>query len=268
MGAPIVIGQQKSPLEGLLLQMYLKKYTHNMDMDYANKALAQKKLDLEEKRNYQEKTQLGKEGRANTSKIDTENRSQVNKYLNNGWYTKDQIKDPVRRLNGKTKMVGDQELYYPDTPNETETHTPVWGDDKWTMEKKAALKAYVHPKDPNAKPVYLKPGQKPPTGYLPYSSPLVTINTKPSIGEKQKQTDFAYLNSPKFIADVAKGVSQLNKFDWEMWDANERESAVKKEADKRMRISFPNSQYGVQNGKTGWYVKEGNEYKLVAPWSK
>ena len=53
MGAPIMVGQQKSPLEGLLLQMYLKKYTHNMDMEYADKMLAQKKLDLEETRTHE-----------------------------------------------------------------------------------------------------------------------------------------------------------------------------------------------------------------------
>ena len=268
MGAPIVVQPRQNPWQGMLMQMYMTKFAHNLKVKQDTLDLEKTKVILEEKRNYQEKTQLAKEGRTETRTKDTENRKAVQDKIDKGWIPEEQITDPNRKKNGMFKMVGGKALYYPNTPNETETHYPVWEKDQWKMEKKGNLKAYVHPKDPNSKVVYKRPSEKPPPGYLPYSSPLVTINAKPSIGEKQKQKDFAYLNSPKFISDVAKDVAQLNKFDWEMWEPNERDAAVKKEADKRMRISFPNSVYGVQNGKTGWYVKEGDEYKLVAPWSR
>ena len=273
MGAPIVIPQRQSPWSQLLPQMFMMKVKHNMDLQTLDAETKLETAKLKEKREYQEKTTLDTEKRAETGKIETENRKEVTDKRNKGWFLASEIKDPIRRLKGTTKMVGGKLMYYPDTPNETETHYPMWEKDQWKMVKKENLKAYVHPKDQNAKVVYKRGNESPPPGYLPYSSPLVTINNKPSIAEKEKQQNVAYFQSPKFYSDV---LNDAKKTHGKMWDYYASEPEKQKEltrniADIKVKAQFGNNaKFGKDKdtGNIGWFVQEGNDYKMVAPWGE
>lgn len=92
---------------------------------------------------------------------------------------------------------------------------------------------------------------------------------KISIGEKQKQRDAALLKSPKFMATVQKDVKNLNGRRWKWASPVQKAEWAKVEADKRVRIIYPDAQYGEQDGQAGWYVKdESGNYVLEVPWSK
>ena len=269
MPAPIVVGQRPNPMGNFLMQLYLNKIRHNQTMDIADKRLQAEKLRIEEQRTYQEKQTLAREERAKGNKVATENRAEVKKYRGFGWQTEDEIVDPNRKLHGTTKMVGGKLMYYPRTPNETETHAPVWEKNRWKMVKKESLKAYVNPNNPKDV-VYRKPQVKPPEGYVPYSSPLVTINTKPSIGEKSRQQTEAFLKTPKFRSSIINDVKRIRGRMWDIMEPQEQEALIKQEADIRVKNTFPGATYGINEstGEVGWFVKEGNSHKLVTPWSK
>ena len=273
MGSPIVIPQRQSPWSQLLPQMFMMKMQHNYAVKEKELEIKQKDAALKEQREYKKTETLESEKRGTERTIATESRKAVEDKLDKGWMTEEQITDPNRKKFGTTKMVGGRLMYYPNTPNETETHYPVWEKDQWKMEKKGNLKAYVNPKDPNSKVVYKRPNEKPPQGYLPYSSPLVTINTKPSIGEKQRQQNVAYFQSPKFSSDV---LTDAKKLYGKMWDYYASEPGKQKElvrniADAKVKAQFgSNAKFGrdKDTGDVGWFVPEGNGYKLVTPWGE
>jgi len=256
MGAPIVMQQQKNPFEAMLLQLYLGKIEHNYKMDLLKE---QTKLTLaEEKR--EEQADIREEKRKEQARIETEKRKEIATAKEKGWREPGNIQDKATRMYGKTRMIGGRLMFYPVKPTTPKGFTAVWEDNEWNI--KATPTGIIEQYN-----MAVKQGYK---GSITQWKKEVAKAGAPqiSIGEKQKQKDVAYLNSPKFIADVTKDVSQLNKFDWDLWDQNQRDVAIKREADKRVRINYPNAQYGVQNGKTGWYVKEGDRYELVTPWSK
>lgn len=272
MPAPIVFRPQSGPLDSLLVNLFLGKIKHNQDLEIEKLKIEREKARLAESRKYKEGQTLAKEKRAKTTSIETENRGQVVKYKNKGWVLESQVKDPERKLTGMTKIVGGKVMYYPRTPNETDTHYPVWENDQWKMEKKSALKSYVDPNNPK-KVVYRRPTEKPPEGFLPYSSPLVTVNTKPTIAEKREQENLAYFKSPKFSSDV---IGDAKRLYGKMWDYYASEPQKQKELLRSIADAKVKAQFGSKatlskdkdTGDVGWFVPEGNGHKLVVPWSE
>lgn len=89
------------------------------------------------------------------------------------------------------------------------------------------------------------------------------------VAAKATATDKAFLRSYKFRAAVMKDVRQANKARWPMIvDKKEREDLYREEADKRAKMVYPGAQFGRVGKTKGWYVKQGDKYVLVAPWSE
>lgn len=80
--------------------------------------------------------------------------------------------------------------------------------------------------------------------------------------------DIAFLQSPKFRASVQDSVAKINKHQWMIADPAERADMMREEADKRVRVKFPNAQFGEGDEGLGWYVKQGEGYIKVVPWGE
>lgn len=270
MPAPIVVPNQRSPWEQLLPALFLNKIRHKQDIEREELRIKARQAQIKEQRGYKEGQELTKEKRAKQTKIEEENRKQVQKYKEWGWTPEEEVVDPQRKSQGMFKVVGGKVMYYPRTPNETPTHYPVWKGNKWEMVKKK-MKAYVDPNNPK-RVVYRREGEQPPEGTVPYSSPLVknVINTKQSIADKKRAEAIARIKSPQAMSDVINDVKKIYGNMWNLYtrDPQKRKELIRSAMDSRVKILFPDAKFGRDGNKIGWFVPEGNGHKLEVPWSE
>lgn len=256
MPAPIVVGQRVPQWQNMLMQLYMTKFTHNLQMEQQEARREDLKAEAQASRDFQmEQTKKKRQGELAEKGFTLTDTAKDSVYMPvaEQWYKKpeDQVVDIGNNMvgiyrNGKLTNIR----------NKTQGAYKEGEIKDFKEGNQFIQKKYAN-------------GQWVPTGKTaPRYKPTTNIYNQMSIGERQRQQDIADINSPKFQSSVTKDVKQLNSFEWDLWGEGERENAIRSEADKRVRITYPNATFGVQDGKMGWYIKEGNKYKLVAPWSE
>lgn len=99
------------------------------------------------------------------------------------------------------------------------------------------------------------------------NKPDTVINVDNTI-QKQQAEDKAKMISPGFRAGVAKDVRANNGDEWDLADRAGKDALVLKEADRRVKTTYPDAVYGNGDQGLGWYIETGDGHKKVVPWSK
>ena len=184
MGAPIVVQPRKSPWEGMLMQMYLTKYAHNLKMKQDASDRDTASLLLSEKRLY-EKQKLGeatRQGYLDEGRTPISNPEAVGAYPGE---------------DGVTQNVYTGQIYSAPTPEQV-----TYGDkfvekfDKTTgktalqnmpTEPVGEWKSWMDPSDRTKMPKNVLKGTRPPKGWVPYKALDSADGSIPEIASKLRK---------------------------------------------------------------------------------
>jgi len=274
MGAPIVVQPRQNPWNNLLPQLFMMKIKHNMDMEV---------MDAETKRrSAQQKAQQSyTEGRTKEAGI---NKAKMEGYEEVPYSARMQMEKSGTAPSDVVGAFGTQ-LRKPAPFKPSGQIVEIDGKKVGLVQTGKNRFQIVSPEN-SGKPqkvwskqaqeyVYRTPEQIAQTPDA-YGMTKQTLRegqrasaTQISIGEKAKLKDEAYYKGPKFIEDVGKDVKNLTGRKYKWMTPAQIEEQEKILADKRVRIRYPDAQYGEQDGKVGWYTKDADgNYKLEIPWSK
>jgi len=254
MGAPIIVQPRQNPWNNLLPQLFLMKIKHNMDMDVAEAEIKLKSAQLKETRAYTEgRDKVKRQGALAEKGFTPASEGDANA-----------VDMPI--AGGKYKPFKAQKITI----------------DGIELIEKSPGNFIKAPTASEKSPTELMLIQKAREGDVGAQRDLQTIQNRKLerakagaiqmnslIGQKEKLKDEAYYKGPKFIEDVSKDVKNLTgrKYKW----MTPKQIADQEEllADKRVRIRYPDAEYGDIDGQVGWYTKDADgNYKLEIPWSR